>query len=122
MALAGTNASVPLLLAYCITGLALWTIDTGIGQRSTRKVFGSGPSGVVSHERTRTAKLENYVKPLLGRSGQAQLQSWPRATGAEPVSVNDPFAKTEAMNQQRRRTMMTLMVMALLEGPNVKSE
>jgi hypothetical protein len=118
MALAGTNASAPLLLAYCVTGLALWTIDAGIGGRRAEKVFSSGQGVVVAEERRRMGKLENYIKPLLGRSGQATFLPSPGTAGVEAPSSSEALAKSE----QRRRTVMALMVMALLEGPNVKSD
>jgi hypothetical protein len=122
MALAGTNAPVPLLLAYCVTGLALWTIDAGIVGLRTEAVFSNGQGAVVTEERRRLAKLENYAKPLLGRSGQAAFLLSPGTAGVEAPSSSDALAKTEEMREQHRRTVMALMVMALLEGPNVKSD
>ena len=110
MALMTSNASI-LLLAYCVAGLSLCTIDNGIGGRR-EKLFGSASNWV----RQEYNPSENQVNPIVSRS--AQFRRRYSGTQVETFSLDD----AKEMHEKRRRTMMALMVMALLEGPNGKGD
>jgi len=112
MAIAISSGSAALLLAYCVTGLSLWTINNGMA--------GRGTSDRVVH--ARTLALENYVKPIVSRPARAQIKPWQPATDLNTSSSDDAHGKREELRELRRRAVVAFMVITLLEGSSIKGE
>jgi hypothetical protein len=107
MALAMSSGPA-LLLAYCVTGLALWTIDSGVAGRSksTKLVAAS------AHARIRV--FDDYVKPIVRGPVREQTQPWP----SEASTADNAPGKREELRELRRRAMRAFMVITLLKGSN----
>ena len=109
MALAISSGSAALLLAYCVTGLSLWTINNGMaGRGAPARVVGAAAHA-------RTSDLANKATPIVSRPLPAQIQPWQSATDVG-TSSDAALGKREELRELRRRAVMAFTVITLLKG------
>lgn len=101
MAFAITKETATLLLAYCVTGVSLWTINNRMTESS----------GVVHAP----MPFEDFVKPIVSLPVRVQMQSW-QATDIETSSSDDALGKGEELRQMRRRAAMAAVLITALKN------
>ena len=108
MGLAISSGSAALLLAYCVTGLSLLTINNGMAGRGTLgRVVGTTAQVPVS---------KNHLMPIPSLPVRAQIQPWQSASELEIPSSDDSLGKREELRELRRRAARAFMVMTVLKG------
>jgi hypothetical protein len=115
MALAISSGSAALLLAYCVTGLSLWTINNGMAGRGTS----SRVVATAVHAQLPVSKNDLTIASLPVR---AQIEPWQSARELETPSSDNPPGKREDLRELRRRAARAFMVVTLLKGSSTKPE
>jgi hypothetical protein len=116
MALAISSGSAALLLAYCVTGLSLLTINNGMAGRGTlgRVV------GTTAHAQVTVSM--NDLTPIPSLPVRARTEPWQSASALETPSSDDPLGKREELRELRRRAARAFMVMSVLKGSSTQVE
>jgi hypothetical protein len=110
MAFAMSSGSAALLLAYCVTGLSVWTIDNGIAGRTVAKRIGSAAADA------RVPVFDEYLKAAMSDRSGEQIHS----QHSEASSTDDATGKREELRELRRRAVRAFMVVTLLENSKTK--
>ena len=105
MALAMSSGSAAMLLAYCVTGLSLLTIDNGMAGR------GASTKIVTAAAHARRPVFDGYVKPAVSGPSGKQLQ-----TRQLEAPANETPGKREELRELRRRAVRAFMVITLLKN------
>ena len=108
MALAMSSGPA-LLLAYCVTGLALWTIDSGMVAKNVSNKIVSAAA------HARIPVLDDYVTPAVSVPSEEHLQTRQLEAPADKTP-----GKREELRELRRRAVRAFMVITLLKGSKSK--
>jgi hypothetical protein len=129
MAIIIMNQPAALAIAYCLTGLSLWTINSADMAQLTQRIIGAVQRATVK-EQAPVDRVENHVKPVALRSVQlaspvgqfrtlAILRQWQLGSGTGTSSSKDmqPVAgKLAETLESSRVAAMVLVVFALAEN------
>lgn len=119
MALATSNEAAALLLAYCVAGLSLWTIEDGL---VARKPAGSFSARSDIRNELPVPLSKNYFNEAIFRPVQAPLERWQRAIERNIIPVDNASGEGKETGELRRRAVTALILISLLESSSLKRE